>query len=142
MKKILALFLVFCMLCLSGCAILKELKAGMDEAIILVEDFCTALADNDFATAQGYLHPDSNPSSAELNLYVVFLEQKYSISFSDGVSFKRRVKTGSTYYDSNYDGSVYEITYKIVVGGVTTDFFFVIVENDNGSGIYSFGVEE
>ena len=64
------------------------------------------------------------------------------IDFSDGVAFKLRTGTGSTYYDSNYDGSVHEIEYKIAVGGVTTDFFFVVVKNDSGYGLYNFGIEK
>ena len=141
MKKILAIILVLCMLCLSSCGILKELKAGMDEAIILVEDFCTALANDDFDTAKGYFHPDSTPKQDELSTFITELEQTHSIDFSDGVSFKRRTDVGSTYYDSDYDGSVHEIEYEISVGGVTTHFFFVVVKNDNGYGIYDFWIE-
>ena len=142
MKKRLAIILVLCTLCLSSCGILKELKAGMDEAIILVEDFCTALANDDFDTAKGYLHPDSTPKQDELSTFITKLEQTHSIDFSDGVSFKRRTDAGSTYYDSDYDGSVHEIEYEISVGSVTTHIFFVVVKNDNGYGIYNFGIEK
>ena len=142
MKKILAIILVLCTLCLSSCGILKELKAGMDEAIVLVEDFCTALANDDFDTAKSYLHPDSTPKQDELSTFITKLEQTHSIDFSDGVAFKRRTDAGSTYYDSDYDGSVHEIEYEISVGGVTTDFFFVVVKNDNGYGLYNFGIEK
>ena len=142
MKKRLAIILVLCTLCLSSCGILKELKAGMDEAIILVENFCTALANDDFDTAKGYLHPDSTPKQDELSTFITKLEQTHSIDFSDGVSFKRRTDAGSTYYDSDYDGSVHEIEYEISVGSVTTHFFFVVVKNDNGYGIYNFGTEK
>ena len=142
MKKILAIILVLCTLCLSSCGILKELKAGMDEAIVLVEDFCTALSNDDFDTAKGYLHPDSTPNQDELSTFITKLEQTHSIDFSDGVSFKRRTDAGSTYYDSDYDGSVHEIEYEISVGGVTTHFFFVVVKNDNGYGLYNFGIEK
>ena len=142
MKKILAIILVLCTLFLSSCGILKELKVGMDEAIVLVEDFCTALSNDDFDTAKSYLHPDSTPKQNELSTFITKLEQTHSIDFSDGVAFKLRTGTGSTYYDSNYDGSVHEIEYKIAVGGVTTDFFFVVVKNDSGYGLYNFGIEK
>ena len=142
MKKILAIILVLCTLFLSSCGILKELKAGMDEAIVLVEDFCTALSNDDFDTAKSYLHPDSTPKQDELSTFITKLERTHSIDFSDGVAFKRRTGTGSTYYDSDYDGSVHEIEYKIAVGGVTTDFFFVVVKNDSGYGLYNFGIEK
>ena len=142
MKKILAIILVLCTLFLSSCGILKELKAGMDEAIVLVEDFCTALSNDDFDTAKSYLHPDSTPKQDELSTFITKLEQTHSIDFSDGVAFKRHTSIGSTYYDSDYDGSVHEIEYKIAVGGVTTDFFFVVVKNDSGYGLYNFGIEK
>lgn len=142
MKKILAIILVFCTFCLSSCGMLKELNTGKDEAFVLVENFCTALSDDDFDTAKGYLHPDSTPNQDELSTFIAKLEQTHSIDFSDGVVFKKRDWTSSTYYDSSYDGSVHEIEYKIAVGGVTTDFFFVVVKNDNGYGVYSFGIEK
>ena len=138
MKKILAIILVLCTLCLSSCGILKELKTGMDEAIVLAEDFCTALSDDDFDTAKGYLHPDSTPNQEDLFTFIAKLEQTHNIDFSDGVAFKHRSGIRSAYYDGNYDGSVHEIDYTIVVGGVTTDFFFVVVKNDSGYGIYNF----
>ena len=78
----------------------------------------------------------------ELSTFITKLEQTHSIDFSDGVAFKRRTGTGSTYYDSNYDGSVHEIEYKIAIGGVTIDFFFVVVKNDSGYGLYNFGIEK
>ena len=84
MKKILAIILVLCTLFLSSCGILKELKAGMDEAIVLVEDFCTALSNDDFDTAKSYLHPDSTPKQDELSTFITKLEQTHSIDFSDG----------------------------------------------------------
>ncbi len=142
MKKLLAILLMICTLCLSGCGILKELKDGMDEAIVLVEDFLTALSENDLDTAKCYLHPDSTPSTDELSEFVSKLEQTYSINFFDGVTFKRLTNTGSAYYDSSYDGSVHEIDYEIVVGGVSVDFFFTVVKNDSGYGIYNFGIEK
>ena len=142
MKKIFAIILMFCMFCLSSCGILKELKGGMQEATVLVEDFCTALSNDDFNTAKEYLHPDSTPSKAELYSYVIKLEQTNGVDFSDGVAFKRRNGVGSTYYDSNYDGSVHEIEYDIVVGGISKDFFFTVVKNDNGYGLYNFGIEK
>ena len=142
MKKILAIILVLCSFCLSSCGLLKELKAGMDEAIVLVEDFCTALSVDDFDTAKGYLHPDSTPKQDKLSTFITKLEQTHNIDFSDGVAFKRRTSIGSTYYDSDYDGSVHEIEYEIAVGGVITNFFFIVIKNDSGYGLYNFGIQE
>ena len=142
MKKILAIILVVCTLCLSSCGIFKELKAGMDEAFVLVENFCTALSNDDFDTAKGYLHPNSTPNQNVLFAFISRLEKTHSIDFSDGVAFKHRRGIRSAYYDSSYDGSVHEIDYEIVVGGVPVYSFFIVVKNDNGYGLYNFGIEK
>ena len=142
MKKILIFVLLFSMLSLSGCAMFKELRAGMDDATTLIEEFCTALADDDLTAAQSKMHPESTPPKSELSAYVSKLEQNNNVDFSNGVAFKRRSSTSATYYDSQYDGSVYENTYEIVVGNKAVDVFFVVVKNDKGYGIYSFGIVE
>ena len=136
------IILVFCTACLTSCGMLRELKVGKDEAIILVEDFCTALSNDDLDAAKGYLHPDSTPKQDDLSAFIAKLEQTHGINFSDGVAFKRRTDSSMTYYDSRYGGGVYEIGYEIVVGGVATDFFFVVVKNDNGYGLCNFGIEK
>ena len=142
MKKILVIVLLFSMLSLSGCAIFRELKAGMDEAATFAEDFCKDLAKDDLVAAQNKMHPDSTPGKNELSTYLANLEQINDIDFSNGVAFKRRIETSSTYYDSQYDGSVHQFTYEIVVGNKSVNCFFVIVSNDQGYGIYSFGILE
>ncbi len=140
MKKILAIILLICTLCLSSCGILEELKTGIDEATALAEDFCKALASENLDKAKSYLHPDSTPSQHELSSFVAKLEREHDIDFSNGVSFKLRNGINSSYYNSMYDGSVHEIDYYILVGDVTVNFFFVVVKNDNGYGLYSFGI--
>ena len=142
MKKILAVLLVLCTLFLSGCGMFKDVIGGMGEATDLVEEFCIALSEDDFDTAKDCLHPDFTPSHDNLSDYILQLEQKLNINFSNGVKFKRRTGIESTYYDSEYGGSVHKIEYKIVVGSVDTQFFFVVVKNNNGYGLYSFKIEK
>ena len=143
MKKILFLLvLMLCTFCLFSCDIFKELKEGMQESNILIEDFCSALANDDLETAKTFLHPDSTPKRDNLSSYIEKLETTHSIDFSLGVAFKSTTGFSSTYYDSIYDGSVHEASYKIVVGGVSVKCFFTVVKNDNGYGLYSFGIEK
>lgn len=143
MKKQLSLICIFFILsCLSSCSIFRELKEGLDEAFVLIEDFCYALANDDIESAKGFLHLDSTPSKDNLSTFILNLEQTHQIDFSDGVVFKRRAASRSAYYDSSYDGTVHEVEYKIVIGGVSVDLFFTIVDNNMGYGIYSFGIEK
>ncbi|MBR2891742.1 MAG: hypothetical protein IKC22_05185 [Bacilli bacterium] len=140
MKKFISIFLVFSMNFLSGCGIIKELSESKNESIKIIENFCIALSNSDIETAKTYLHPDSMPKKADLAAYVTILENRYNIDFSDGVSFYDRKSIESTYYDSSYDGTIHKIEYEIVVGNVHTDFYFNVLKNDAGFGIYNFGL--
>jgi hypothetical protein len=142
MKKLLPVLLILCILCLSGCSILKDLQSGMQAAAAHAEEFCSALAKDDLASAEGYLHPNATPKGKDLPAFLAKLEQNHGIDFSDGVAFKSRTDFSSTYYDSSYGGSVHECTYQAVVGETTVKLFFVVVENDSGYGIYSFGISK
>lgn len=146
MKKsivLLSILLTVCMLALSGCGLLEELKKGMQDAVALAEDFCVALADGNWTAAQECLHPDSvSPTANNLESFVAQLEKNHNVDFSDGVAFKMRTSFTSAYYDSSYGGMVHEFTYNVSIGGVATSIFFVVVKNDAGFGIYSFGLEK
>ena len=146
MKKILTIVIVvLCVFSFSSCGlfdgIMSDLMTGANEALTLVDDFCCALADDDIESAKGFMHTDSTLSKSNLSAFISQIEQIHDIDFSDGIAFKYREVTRCTYYDSNYGGSVYEADYEIVVGGISVDFFFIVVKNDNGYGIYSFGAE-
>jgi len=140
MKRILIACVLLCAFMLSGCGIIEELRTGSDASVALCEDFCTAISSDDFNAARKYLHPDSTPSAADLKEFLSKLEADFEIDFSDGLVFKRRKGAGMTYYDSIYDGSVYELTYEIVISGSEIDMFFTVVKNDIGFGIYTFGL--
>jgi hypothetical protein len=88
MKKILLIISIFCMFSLSSCGVFKELKEGLDDAIITAEDFCQALADDDIESAKGFLHPDSTPKESELLSFIIKLEEVNDIDFSLGELLK------------------------------------------------------
>lgn len=140
LNKLFSLITILATLLLSSCSILKELKSGMNEAFVLVENFCLALEDS-IDSAKEYLHLDSTPQKEELLFYVTDIELRNNFDFSDGVTFKRRIAISSAYYDSAYDGSVHEVTYQVIVGIVMVDLFFTVFDNDKGYGIYNFGIE-
>ena len=143
MKKsivLLSILLTVCMLALSGCGLLEELKKGLQDAVALAEDFCVALADNNWTLAQGCLHPNSvSPTANNLESFVAQLEKNHNVDFSDGVAFKMRTSFTSAYYDSSYGGMVHEFTYNVSSGGVDTSMLIVVLQNDAGFGIFSIG---
>ena len=139
-RLVIFITLVLMIFLFSGCGILKELKQGADDAFVLAENFCKAVSEDDFVSAENYLHPDCTPSKEELKSFISGLEKACNIDFSDGIAFKSRSWTRSAYYDSSYGGTVHEINYTMVVGQTTTEIFFTVVTNGNGYGIYSFGI--
>lgn len=142
MKKLLILVITVFMLTLSSCDVINELTEGARDANTLAQDFCECIANEDYITVRDYMHPDSTPNKYVLQSYIIKLEENNNIDFSNGIAFKRRENFSSAYYDSSYGGTVHEFTYKVVVGNVLVNMFFVIVKNDNGYGIYSFGIEK
>lgn len=146
MKKsvvLVAILLVVCLFALSGCGLFAELKQGLKDAVAVAEDFCVALADGNWTAAQECLHPDSvSPTANNIRSFVSQMENTHNVDFSDGVAFKMRTSFRSAYYDSSYDGMVHEFTYNVSIGGVDTSIFFVVVKNDAGFGIFSFGLEK
>ena len=142
MKKIISLILLFFTLSLSSCKIFEEMKTGLEEAKLIVEEFCKELDNENYGNAKSYLHENAYIKQSEFNTYVNSIESENGFAFIDGIVLKKCVGVESTYYNSSYDGSVNELTYSCIIGGKSVYMFFVIIDNDNGQGIYSFGIED
>lgn len=136
MKKTLIILLLIATFSLSSC----KMRENIDEANTLVHNFCSSLETNDISKARSYLHPDSNLNDKDFITSLREIENKYDIDFSDGITIKRRTSFEITAYHSEYDGSVYEITYRVVVSEKRLDFNFMFVKNTIGYGIYTFEV--
>lgn len=138
MKKLLIVLLVVIVCCFSGCEIFKNLTEDTKKATQLASNFCYAISNNDLLTAQSYLHGDSNLNSQNLSYYIIELENELNVKFSNGIYLGKITHIQSTYYDSRYDGSVFEITCDAVINNNSYDANFLIVKNNKGFGIYSF----
>ncbi len=136
MKKLLAIMLVLCVLCFSGCGLFKELFVEMDKATALVEDFCQCLARNDIEGAKAMMHPQSNPKAYNLSNAIRNWENQLGIDFSNGIGNKLGFSIESNGYNIQYDGMVHEIEFARKVGDKRIEFEFVVVKNDAGYGIY------
>ena len=140
MKKLIIAIIIVCTLTLSGCSIFNQIKEEMALAYELAENFCNKLTEEDIDQAKEMLHPQSNPSADQLEQYVSYFEGQHSIDFSAGVSFNRHTRFSASYYNSNYGGSVYEFNCIATIGSQVIELYFLVVKNDNGYGIYNFGV--
>ena len=139
MKKLLAIMLVLCVLCFSGCGLFKELFVEMDKATALVEDFCQCLVENDIAGAKAMMHPQSQPSASNLSNAIYNWEKDFGIDFSDGIGNKLNFSIES---NSNSEGMVHEIEFSRKVGDKRIEFEFVVVKNSAGYGIYSVSLSD
>lgn len=116
----------------AGC----DSRVTRDEAKEQTNLFLNAVEDKNYDLAKTYLHPQrpidvkALTERAELNL---------GIDFSKGIEITRYTDFSSSVYDSEVDGSEYELEIDAIVGGVSIEINVEIVRNDQGFGIY--GIE-
>ena len=142
MKKFIALTLVIFTILLSGCGACDKMKEGIKKADEHFNNFCSHLTYEEYDLAKEYLHKDTIIDVGRLKTVINDIENVYGIDFADGVVLERRTSFNVTLYDSKYNGSVYDLTYKAKVGTKSVTINYVIIDNDAGYGIYSFNVED
>ena len=134
-KAILSLILVVALaFSLVGCA--ERIKK--DEAKDTVENFLNAIEKGNFEKAKTYLHPEKPKN---LETYFNDKEALLKVDFQKGIEITRYTSRSSSLYDSEVDGSDYELEANIIVDGVALNLDVEIVRNDQGYGIYSFEIE-
>lgn len=141
MKKVLAIILALCALCLVGCGKILELKEEVEEMTALTEKFSSALASNDPEKVEECIHPDAQINEEKITKTIENFEQKNDVDFSKGVEIK---KVGDFNIASNGDngGNKYNVTCELVVGGVPVSVVLTIVNDDAGCGVYDFTIVE
>ena len=113
-------------------------RVKKSEAKETAEAFLDAIASGDFEGAKGYLHPEK-PLNVEK--YFDDKEALIGIDFQNGIEIKRYTSNSSSAYDSEVDGSEYDLEANIIVDGVALELDIEIVRNDLGYGIYSFDID-
>ena len=134
MKKLLAIMLVLCVLCFSGCGLFKELIVEMDKANALVKDFCQCLVENDIEGAKALMHPQSKPSANNLSNNIYYWEKNFGIDFSKGLGNKTSFSMQS---NGTSEGMEHEIAFSCRMEDKIIHFEFVVVSDSAGYGIYS-----
>ena len=113
-------------------------RVKKSEAKETAEAFLSAIAGGDFESAKSYLHPEK---PLDLQKYFDAIESRVGVDFQAGIELKRYTDYSSSVYESEVDGSEYDLEANIIVDGVAFEFSVEIVRNDLGYGIYSFEVD-
>lgn len=141
MKKVLAIILALCALCLAGCGKILELQQELEEMAALTEKFSVALSSNDAEKIEECIHPDAKIDEEKLSAVIEEFEQSKGVDFSQGVTLDK-VGDFEIANDSELDGNVYKVTCKLVVGGVPVSVVLTILNDDVGCGLYDFEIVE
>ena len=141
MKKVIAIILALCALCLAGCGKIMELKQEVEEMTALTEKFSSALASNDPEKVEECIHPNAQINEEKITQTIENFEQKNNVDFSKGVEVKN---VGDFNIASNGDngGNKYNVTCELLVGGVPVNVVLTIVNDDAGCGVYDFTIVE
>ena len=141
MKKIVAIILALCAICLAGCGKIMELKQEVEEMTALTEKFSSALASNDPEKVEECIHPNAQINEEKITQTIENFEQKNNVDFSKGVELKN---VGDFNIASNGDngGNKYNVTCELLVGGVPVNVVLTIVNDDAGCGVYDFEIVE
>lgn len=113
---------------------ISKIKDSRDFA----KEFCYSIVEDDYDSAKQMLHSDGKIKQEDLENYILKIEKKYNMDFSNGIVFKKITDYSHTAYDGEYNGSVHIFTYQIVVNDLAAEASFTIVDNKNGYGIYNF----
>ncbi len=129
-NSIFTIILCFCIILLSSCS------GGIQssEAKAHINEFFTAIVDEDYNKAETLLHPEF-PS--EVESFFLNVEEETSIDFQEGIEIKKYTSFSSSFYDSTVNGSTYELTMQTTVGEKPVEFTIEILKNEAGYGIYN-----
>jgi hypothetical protein len=106
-----------------------------DEAKQWVRDFLVAIEEEDYESAESYLHPER---PADMEEWFLFVEEEKELDFQKGIEIQYEEFVSSAYYDSTVSGSTYELGIEARVGEKTVYILIELVKNENGFGIYNF----
>ena len=134
--RVLSILAALCLLLAS----LTACSGGVtrEETQTASESLFVALSEGDYEAAAALFHPDKSKTPDELSSYCEMLVADYDVDLTDGAVIERYTGMTSAFYDSNVDGSLYELVMEIKVGDTSTIFRVQVVRNDAGFGIWNF----
>ena len=141
MKKIVAIILVLCAFCFTGCGKIMAFKQEVEDVTELTNKFSSALSSGDPEEVKECVHPDAKIDQDKILETVEEFEAANDVDFSQGVTLES-VGDLERRTDSELGGNTYNVTCELNVGGVPVEVLIVVVNNDNGCGIYDFEIVE
>ena len=134
--RVLSILAALCLLLAS----LTACSGGVtrEETQTASESLFVALSEGDYEAAAALFHPDKTKTPDELSSYCEILVTDYDVDLTDGAVIERYTGMKSAFYDSNVDGSLYELVMEIKVADTSTIFRVQVVRNDAGFGIWNF----
>lgn len=129
------LILVFALF-MFGCS---ENKVSKNEAKEQASALVNAVSAGNFADAEKLLHPSRQ---IDLEAYFNREEAEENVDFQSGIEIVKYTGFSSALYDSEVDGSEYELEMNISVSGKTLELKVDVVRNDQGFGIYEIDIDD
>ena len=144
MKRFIAILIVLCIACLTGCSQIKNyfdnITYEREMARVEVEDFLFLLG-NDVEAAKVYLHPNFYADKGGFDAFVEDFEKEYNTNILDGIAIIQPIGSSSgsvAYLTSDYTYSRIEFSYDLVIGIKPIRIYIQIREDEYGKGIYIF----
>lgn len=138
MKRILTILISLTLL-LAALVSLSACSGGVsrDEAKEATDAYFAAMAAAHYEEAAALFHPATSMTAELMESTAETLRAEMGADFAEGVTIERYVGMKSAYYDSNFGGSVYELTMKVQVGGKTLTVTTEAVRTDEGYGLWN-----
>ena len=141
MKKVVAIILALCALCLAGCGKIMELKQEVEEVTAFTEKFSAAMASSDPEKMEECIHPDANIDEDRIAEIIENFKQSNDVDPSKGVEIKNVGDFDRSSVGDN-GGNKYNVNCELLIGGVPVNVVLTIVNDDAGCGVYDFEIVE
>ena len=138
MKRFLTILISLTLL-LAALGSLSACSGGVsrDEAKEATDAYFAAMAAARYEEAAALFHPATSMTAELMESTAEALRTEMGADFDEGVSIERYVGMKSAYYDSNFGGSVYELTMEVKVGAKTLTVTTAVVRTDEGYGLWN-----
>ena len=108
-----------------------------DEAKEATDAYFAAMAAEHYEEAAALFHPATSMTAELMESTAETLRTEMGADFTKGVTIERYVGMKSAYYDSNFGGSVFELTMEVMVGDKALTVTTEVVRTDEGYGIWN-----